>query len=295
MNHATARAEPRESNWSGSYDELSPEQFLQLAKFIQGYCGIKMPPSKKTMVEGRLRKRMRARGLKSLSDYCNYLFEDDGLAAEEIHLIDAVTTNKTEFFREREHFRVLSEQLLPAIVAGRRVSVRKPIKIWSAAASTGAEAYTIAFVLAEYERKNPDCSSVIFATDICTEVLKIARLGIYPSDMLAPVSSDLRARYLMHAKDRTSNLARVVPELRARVRFARLNLMEAVYPLDRDMDVAFCRNILIYFDRATQLAVLNRICDHLNPGGYLILGHSESLSGFDLPLRPTGPTVFRKV
>jgi len=294
MNQPLAKEEPSRPSWADSSDRLTPKDFQRLAKFIHGYSGIKMPQTKQTMVEGRLRKRVRALGLGSLSDYCAYLFDKDGLATEEIHLIDAVTTNKTEFFREPEHFRRLADHLLPGIVASRRVSSRAPIKIWSAAASTGAEAYTIAMVLAEFERDHPDLASVIFATDICTEVLRKAQFGVYPSEMLAPVPPDLNARYVMRAKDRTSDLVRIVPELRARVRFGRLNLMEQAYPLDRDMDVVFCRNILIYFDKPTQLNVLRGLCDHIRPGGYLILGHSESLSGFDLPVRAVKNMVFRR-
>jgi chemotaxis protein methyltransferase CheR len=122
----------------------------------------------------------------------------------------------------------------------------------------------------------------------------MAELGIYRSEMLTPVAADLRSRYLMRSRDRASDLYRIVPELRARVRFARLNLMEMTYPIDRDMDVVFCRNILIYFESATQRAVLRRLYDHLRPGGYLILGHSESLCSVSLPLRPLGTNVFRK-
>jgi chemotaxis protein methyltransferase CheR len=292
MTQDVARTESPQPSWADSSDHLTPREFQRLAKFIQGYSGIKMPPSKMTMVEGRLRKRVRALGLVSLSDYCNYLFERGGLAAEEIHLIDVVTTNKTEFFREPEHFRKLTDHLLPGIFAGRRPGSRAPIKIWSAAASTGAEPYSIAMVLAEFERSQPDLASIIYATDICTEVLETAHRGIYASDMLAPVAPDLQARYVMRARDRKSDLMRIVPELRARIRFGRLNLMDPSYPLDRDMDVVFCRNILIYFDKPTQLKVLSGLCDHIRPGGYLILGHSETLSGFDLPVRPVGTNVF---
>ncbi len=294
MNNACVKAELPEPKWAGGSDRLTPKEFGRLAAFIHSYSGIKMPATKMTMVEGRLRKRVRALGLNTLSEYCFFLFERDGLASEEIHLIDVVTTNKTEFFREPEHFRVLSETVLPEIVASRRVNSRNPIKVWSAAASTGAEPYTIAMVLAEFEREHPDANSLVIGTDICTDVLKTAQLGIYSSEMLAPVTRELRARYVMRARDRRSSACRIVPELRARVKFGRLNLMDSNYPLDRDMDIVFCRNILIYFDKPTQYAVLTRLCDHLRPGGYLLLGHSESLSGFDLPVRPVATTIFRK-
>jgi chemotaxis protein methyltransferase CheR len=284
--------EANQQNWYGNTDELTDKQFQRLAAFIHDYSGIKMPPSKRSMLEGRLRRRVRVLGLANLSEYYDYLFDRGGLAAEEVDLIDAITTNKTEFFREPEHFKILAEKLLPHIVRDRQVSSRNPIKIWSAAASTGVEAYTIAIVLAEFERTQPAASGIVFGTDISSEVLQVAHAGIYPDDVLAPIRADLRARYLMRAKDRTSINSRIVPELRARVSFSRLNLMDSVYSLDRDMDVIFCRNILIYFERQTQCDVLAKLCAHLRPGGYLILGHSESLNGFDLPVRPVGTTVF---
>lgn len=282
---------PKQQNRHGD-DQLTDKQFQRLAAFIHDYSGIKMPPSKHTMVEGRLRKRVRALGLASLAEYYDYLFEQGGLASEEVDLIDVMTTNKTEFFREPEHFRILADKLLPHIVRDRQVTSRAPIKIWSAAASTGVEAYTIAIVLAEFERSRPEFPGIVFATDISTEVLQVARAGVYSSDVLDPIRADLRARYVMRAKDRASTLSRIVPELRARVTFSRLNLMDTTYSMDRDMDVIFCRNILIYFERHTQCEVLKRLCSHLRFGGYLILGHSESLIGFDLPVRPVGTTVF---
>ena len=277
------------------FDRLTQRDFQRLAKFIQQYSGIKMPSSKVTMVEGRLRKRVRATGTGSLAEYCRLVFDDGGLEAEAIHLIDAVTTNKTEFFREPDHFRVLADQVLPGIVTQRRVSAKEPIKIWSAACSTGAEPYTIAMVLAEFERQLPGLHGIILATDICTEVLRTAQNGIYPESMIAPVPSDMRARYVMRSKDRSHGLVRIVPELRSATRFGRLNLMDPEYRADRDMDVIFLRNILIYFDKPTQFAVLRRLCDHLRPGGHLFLGHSETLAGFDLPLRTVGNTVFRRI
>lgn len=296
----SAAAEARQDAPSGArpisdgFDRLSQRDFQRLAKFIHQYSGIKMPPTKVTMVEGRLRKRVRATGTGSLAAYCRLLFEDDGLATETIHLIDAVTTNKTEFFREPDHFRVLAEQVLPGIVSQRRTGATAPIKIWSAACSTGAEPYTLAMVLAEFHRQVTGSHSIILATDICTEVLHSAVQGIYPDNMMAPVPPELRARYVLHSKDRMRGLARIAPELRGAVLFGRLNLMDSEYPVDRDMDVIFLRNILIYFDKPTQLAVLRRLCDHLRPGGHLFLGHSETLAGFDLPVRTVGNTVFRR-
>jgi chemotaxis protein methyltransferase CheR len=272
-------------------DHLSSRDFSRLAQFIQDYAGIKMPPTKKTMVEGRLRRRAAANGFATLTDYCRHLFDHDGMDAESIHLIDAVTTNKTEFFREPDHFRFLADVAVPELLAQRR---RREFKVWSAASSIGAEPYTLAMVLADLQQSLGAFAFSVFATDISTRVLEIAVRGIFAEQMIAPVPMEMRRRYLLRSKDPAQALVRIAPELRRHVQFGRLNLMDSSYPLDRDMDVIFCRNILIYFDKPTQQAVLERLCDHLRPGGYLFLGHSESLAGLGLPLKPAGTTVFRR-
>lgn len=271
-------------------DELSARNFARLSAFIHAYSGIKMPTTKQTMLEGRLRRRMRIYGHTNLNDYCRFLFEDGGLEAETVHLIDVVTTNKTEFFREPSHFDFLETTGLPALSSGRR----KPIRIWSAAASIGAEAYTLAMVLEDFVADRPGLDYTILATDICTDVLEKGVAGRYPESMIEPVSMARRRQYLMQSKDRSAGEVRIRPQLRSKVAFGRLNLMEEVYPVDRDIDIIFCRNILIYFDKPTQAKVLSRLCDHLVPGGYLFLGHSESIVGLDLPVRQVANTVFRK-
>jgi chemotaxis protein methyltransferase CheR len=276
-------------------DHLNTRDFQRLARFIHGYSGIKMPPAKKSMVEGRLRRRVRAVGVQSLTGYCEYLFEQDGLAGEAIHLIDAVTTNKTDFFREPDHFRFLVDQAIPELLGAQRGNARAPIKVWSAASSIGAEPYTLAMVLAEIALANPNFRSSIFASDICSEVLETAVLGIYPESMIAPVPMELRKRYLMRAKAGARDRVRIVPQLRAAITFGRINLMEAPYPADSDMHIIFLRNILIYFDKPTQCKVLEQLCNHLRPGGFLFLGHSETLTGYGLPLQPVATTVFRRL
>lgn len=287
---SAALATDREIADPAGPDTLSARWFKQLADLVQGYSGIKMPSNKKTMLEGRLRRRMRDTGHRRLDDYCRFLFEEGGLDGELVLLIDAVTTNKTEFFREPAHFDFLREEGLPTIADARR----RTLKAWSAACSTGAEPYTLAMVMQEYRRiaRAPDYS--ILCTDLCTEVLAQAAAGIYPEAMIEPVPAALRARYLMRSRDARRRQVRVTPELRSRLSFARLNLMDEAYPVDRDMDLIFCRNILIYFDKPTQALVLNRLCDHLRPGGYLFLGHSESVVGIDLPIAQVANTVFQR-
>jgi chemotaxis protein methyltransferase CheR len=274
-------------------DRLSQRNFQRLASYIENYSGIKVPPTKATMIEGRLRKRLRATGMSNLKQYCDYLFDQDGLADEAIELINVVTTNKTEFFREPDHFRFLTDEAVPQLLSSGRT--RSPFKVWSAACSIGAEPYTLAMVLTELAQKIPGLHYAITATDISTGVLEAAVTGIYPEAMTKPVPPDLRRRYLLRSKDRARQQVRIVPELRASVRFGRVNLMETPYHVDCEMDMIFCRNILIYFDKETQEAVLQRLCDHLRIGGYLFLGHSETLAGCRLPLQVVGPTVFRRL
>ncbi|KQV62376.1 MULTISPECIES: protein-glutamate O-methyltransferase CheR [unclassified Caulobacter] len=271
-------------------EQLSARNFQRLSTFIQDYSGIKMPANKRTMLEGRLRRRMRATRINDVNAYCRYLFEENGLDGEAIHLIDAVTTNKTEFFREPAHFDFLAAKGLPALAA----KGKREIKIWSSACSTGAEPYTIAMVLDEFCEKHRNVDYSILCTDICTEVLDQAVAGRFSEQMIEPVSMARRQRYLMRARDATRNEVRIKPQLRGKLSFARLNLMDEAYPIETDLDIIFCRNILIYFDKATQAKVLTRLCDHLSPGGYLLLGHSESIVGIDLPVVQIANTVFQK-
>jgi len=279
---------------ASTIDRLKQSDFRRLAAFIQDYSGIKMPPSKITMLEGRLRHRVRDTGADSLADYCRMLFDDDGLRTEAVHLIDAVTTNKTDFFREPEHFHILVRQALPAILADRHAGQQAQVKLWSAACSTGAELYTLAMVLASWRGQRRGLRFSILGTDLSTEVLAAAQRAIYPEAMVAVVPPELRRQYLLRSRNRARGLVRIVPELRSWVKLARLNLMDAEYPVDRDFDVIFCRNVLIYFDKPTQRTVLQRLCRHLRPGGYLFLGHSESLAGMELPLRSVANTVLRR-
>jgi chemotaxis protein methyltransferase CheR len=275
-------------------DRLGAQDFRRLAKFIQGYSGIKMPATKQTMVEGRLRKRVGAVGLGNFAEYCRFLFDEGGLETEAIHLIDFVTTNKTEFFREPDHFKFMADVALPRLLSERRAGSHTLIKAWSTASSIGAEPYTLAMVMQEVSNLHGSFRISIVATDISTRVLQTASAAVFPEAMVEPVPIDLRKRYLLRGKNASKGLIRVVPELRRLVQFGRLNLMDSSYPIDHDMDIVFCRNMLIYFDKPTQQAVLTRLCDHLRPGGYLFLGHSESLAGFGLPHNPIAPTVFRR-
>jgi chemotaxis methyl-accepting protein methylase len=275
------------------FDGLQERHFAKLARLVEEHAGIRLPPGKRTMVEGRLRKRIRALGIADLDEYGRAIFEGDKLDDEFIHLVDCMTTNKTDFFREPDHFDFLRERAMPLLASLRR-GVDPPLKFWSAAASIGAEAYTIAMVAAEALGLDGRRFSVL-GTDISTEVIAQAQRAVYPSAMIDPIPPPLRKRYVMRAVDAERREIRIVPELRRTVRFQCLNLMDPTYRVERDFDVIFCRNILIYFAKATQGAVLRRLCNHLRQGGFLILGHSESLAGAELSaMRQVAPTIFQR-
>jgi chemotaxis protein methyltransferase CheR len=274
---------------------MSRELFNRLSKLIYTQSGIKMPLAKKTMLEVRLAKRLRYTGFTSISEYCTYLFSPTGLDNELVHMIDVVTTNKTDFFREPQHFEFLTEYVLPDLIDTRGIGIRRPFMIWSAACSSGEEAYTLAMVLDRFSRRVKGFSYQILGTDISTKVLKIAQDGIYYEERAEQIPREFRSQYLMSSKDKTKGLVRIVPELRAHVQFKRLNFMDGDFGMREKMDVIFCRNVLIYFDRPTQEKVINRLCSHLHPCGYLFTGHSETIHNMKAPLKTVTNTVSRRL
>lgn len=273
---------------------LSEEDFQRLSRLVYDTCGIKLPPPKKSMLESRLRKRLRHLQMKSFEEYCDFLFAKGGLDEELISLIDVVTTNKTDFFREAAHFDYLVGHALPALRQLGVANSRYPLHVWSAGCSTGEEPYTLAMVLSEYGRAQDDFDFTILATDISTQVLEKARLGIYPSERVAPVAESLRKRYLLRSRNEEKPQVRIVPELRSKVAFQRLNFMDERFAVPDGIDVIFCRNVIIYFDRPTQQALLQRFCQHIDSGRYIFMGHSETLHGLNLPLVQVAPSVYRK-
>ncbi len=270
---------------------MTERDFKRLSTFIERELGIKMPESKRVMLESRLSRRLRLHGLSTFAEYVDYVFSEEGARQELIHMIDAVTTNKTDFFREADHFDFLLNVILPEHA---QRGGRDPFRIWSAGCSTGEEPYTMAMVVEEYRRINSSFSYGIFATDISTKVLSTAVDAVYDEEKLAPVPLDYKKRYLLRSRDHTKNLVRIRPELRARVQFQRLNFMDDDFGIRELFDVIFCRNVIIYFDRVTQERLIRKFYDRLRPGGCLFLGHSETMTGMNIPLRTVAPTVYQK-
>ncbi len=288
--HMSAKAE------TGTFNSpaLTPRLFEAFSRFVTEELGIKMPPSKRTMLQSRLQKRLRMLNLKSFEDYYTFVFSEEGRAQEGHHLLDAVTTNKTDFFREPRHYDVLVEKVLPELLQRSGIGLRRPLKMWSAGCSTGAEPYTLSMVLSDFAAPLEGFCFQILATDISTRVLQIGHAGIYEERDVVPIPLATKKKYLLRSKDRNRPRIRIIPELRRLVEFKRLNLMDADYGFANTMDIVFCRNVIIYFDRPTQNQVLGRLCRCIKPGGYLFMGHSETLNGFNLPLHQVSATVYQK-
>ncbi len=271
--------------------QLSRSQFKRLADFIEERFGIRMTENKKVMLEGRLRKRLRALGLDTFGPYCERVLAGD--QEELVHMIDEVTTNTTQFFREASHFDYLAEVAVPTLAAERRPGPAGDLRVWSAACSSGEEPYTLAMVLAEVAGSVPGLRWRILATDICTDVLERAVSATYPEERVEPVPMHLRRKYLLRKAD-GSPVVRVGRELRQRVTFRQFNLLESHFDSVGPMEIIFCRNVFIYFEKDVQAAILRRFERALVPGGYLFLGHSETIHGRSSALVPATPTVYRK-
>jgi len=274
---------------------LSDRDFTRLSRLIYEQSGIKMPSAKKQMVEARLGKRLKGLGIDSFSAYCDYLFSSEGLAQELIGMIDLITTNKTDFFREAAHFDYLLQSVLPEWVNEQRGLSGRKLRVWSAGCSTGEEPYTLAMTLNEYAESLPGFDYRIMATDLSTRVLEKAKQGVYDDEKVAPVPKLMQKKYLLRSKDRSRGLVRIVPELREKVRFRRLNFMDNEFGIHEPFDIIFCRNVVIYFDRPTQERLLNKFHAHLTKDGFIFMGHSETLNGLDVPLVMVHPTVYRNI
>ncbi|MDM8556873.1 CheR family methyltransferase [Desulfococcaceae bacterium HSG7] len=275
-------------------DTLSRKTFLRFSTYIQSELGIRMPETKMSMLQSRLQKRLRLLEINYFDDYCDYVFSTAGRLNELDAMVDAITTNKTDFFRESQHFDYLSMTLLPRIIKSCSSNNLKTIKVWSAGCSTGEEPYTLAMVLNEVRARFNELHYSILATDISAGVLQTAITGIYDHEKAEPIPIQLRKKYLLRSKDRKKDLIRITPQLRAYVKFRQANLMKEALGAKEFMDIIFCRNVIIYFARPIQEKVLNRLYRHLVPGGFLFIGHSETLSGMNVPLTQVSSTIYQK-
>ena len=271
-----------------AFIRIDKDSFDRLSSYVTQEYGIKLPPVKKSMLESRLNKKIKSLGMNSYVEFLDYIFSDHGKQTELFHVIDLITTNKTDFFREPAHFSYLSGEFLPSYLAE-----HTNLKIWSAGCSTGEEPYTLTMVLEEFKKRNPVLNYSLLASDISLRVIQSAFSGIYTLDRLAAIPMEWKRNYFLRSKT-NSNLARIKPQYRKKIQYKRINLMDTSFGLLKsDYDIIFCRNVLIYFDKPTQEEVIRKFCTHLRPGGLLFLGHSESIMGMKLPLSQVRPTVYQ--
>jgi chemotaxis protein methyltransferase CheR len=274
--------------------DLSRHSFARIAQLITAEVGIQMPETKHAMVQSRLLRRAGELGLLSVEQYIEHVFATREESEQE-QLVNAITTNKTDFFREPQHFDYLTRFALPSLRSEDERRQPVTLKVWSAGCSSGQEPYTLAMVLNEYVAGRHGMDFAILATDVSTKVLAEGRAAIYPEAQIAPVPLAMRRLHLALSRERENRKARVLPHLRRKVRFHQLNFMAEDYPIRDVFDAIFFRNVMIYFDRATQESVIRKLSRHLAPGGYLFIGHSESLAGLDIPLKGVHASVFRKI
>lgn len=274
--------------------KMKDKEFNLFSAFIYEQVGIQLPPTKKTMLEARLQKRLKALAIDTFEAYGAFVFSPEGRKAELVHLIDVVTTNKTDFFREPNHFDYLTQKAVPTLLAQRKGHPSQPLRIWSAGCSSGEEPYTLAMVLAEFAAANHGFRYSILASDISTRILETARTAVYPEERTAGIAMHIKKNYLLRSKDRNRALVRVCPELRSQVAFRRINFMDSDLGISEKMDIIFCRNVVIYFDKPTQQELMRKFHRQLRPGGFLFLGHSETLNGIDVDFTTVGSTVYQK-
>lgn len=269
--------------------KMDNESFGRLSAYVTRTYGIKLPVSKKTMLESRLNKKVKTLGLSSYTEFLDFIFSEQGRKRELLNVIDLITTNKTDFFREAAHFHFLSKTYLPAY----STDLRSNLNIWSAGCSTGEEPYTLLMIMEEYKKQNPDIGYSIMASDVSIRAIQTAYQGIYELEKTDPVPLELKRKYFLRSKS-DPTLVRIRPEYRRKIQFRRINLMDKDYGMIRShLDFIFCRNVLIYFDKLVQEQILRRFCTLLKPGGLLFLGHSESIIGMNMPLKQVQPTVYR--
>ncbi len=271
--------------------QMSQADFNRLSNFINQEYGIKLPPSKHIMLQSRLHKRLRELRMRNFKDYIDYVFSQQGRSTELIHMIDVVSTNKTDFFREPSHFEFMNRVLLPRVAAE---NPRAFLRVWSAGCSSGEEPYTIAMVLSEFRAAHNGLDFHILGTDISTQVLQAAANATYKMDKVEPVPLELKRKYMLKSKDKDNPQARMAPSIRAKVTFERLNFMDPAYQVGAPFDIIFCRNVLIYFERDVQEQVILKLADRLKPGGTFFMGHSESITNMKVPLAQIQPTIFRR-
>jgi len=272
-----------------SFQTAEAEAYDYIIDLVYERCRIRLHDGKHQLIKARLGKRMRHHGFETLGDYCEFL-RHSADEAEITHVVDALTTNFTNFLREQDHFKFMVEVGLPSLLAGGL----KRFRIWSAACASGEEPYSIGFYLWEHHNPLAGWDWSVLATDISTKALDRARQAIYAGDKLEAIPSDWHRKYFQRGQGSWEGHYRVKPQVAERILFRQLNLLSP-YAFRDTFEIIFCRNVMIYFDRATQQQLVSQLSEHLAPRGYLITGHSESLTGISTLLRCLRPSIYQKL
>lgn len=266
---------------------ITDEEFERFRSLVYRESGISLNDSKKSLLVARLSKRLRTLGLATFRDYYERVLEEPA-GDEFTQMLDCIATNKTDFFREPVHFEFLRERVLPALDSLKR------IRIWSSACSSGEEPYTIAMTLFDGVAAPLQWDWKILASDLSTRVLAQAAPGVYEEERVRELSPEVIRRHFLKGRGREAGMVKVRPHLSDMILFRRINLMDERYPIKTPLDVIFCRNVMIYFDRPTQQRLVNKFHRYLKPGGHLFIGHSESLQWVTHPFRAVAPTIYQK-
>lgn len=272
---------------------MSEDERRLFSDYIENNFGIKMNEAKKPLLTGRLTKRLHRLGMTRFSDYYNYITSPEG-REEHSCFVDLISTHETSFFRENAHYEYLKDHALPALTA-RGIGTKRELRVLSAACSTGQEGYSAAITIEEFKSHNrmSGLDYTITGTDISAQVLSTALRGVYSEAVFHKVPPFAK-KYFMRNKDPQKRQYRIVPEIRERMRFMLLNLLSDTYPFESQFDIVFCRNVMIYFEKETRNDVARRICKTIVPGGYLLVGHSESLIGLSLPVSGVASATYIK-
>ncbi len=273
---------------------LSDTEFEMFRVLIYDTCGINLTLSKKELVKARLTKRLTKTGIDTFKDYYNYVTKVDKSGKELVQLLDHISTNKTDFFREKKHFDFLNSTLLPALISSKEKSKSRKLRIWCAASSSGEEPYTLAMTVFNHIKPDSGWDVKILATDISTRILQKAIDGTYKPELLNGIPSGTVSAHFSKVSINNANFYKAKNHLKNIITFRRFNLMTETFPFKNPFDFIFCRNVMIYFDPETQNHLVKKFYKCLPKSGYLFIGHSETLSKTDNDYKYVQPAIYQK-
>ena len=273
---------------------LSNREFELFRNLIYKTCGINLAPSKKELVKSRLSKRLTNTGINSFEEYYRFVTKTDKSGQELVHLLDSISTNKTDFFREKKHFEFLNTKLLPELITKKEKERNKKFRIWCAASSSGEEPYTLAMTVLNHVNPENGWDIKILATDISTKILQKAISGVYKKETVRDVPLRLLSAHFARVSINNSTSYKVRDHLKQLITYRRFNLMTPEFPFKNPFDFIFCRNVMIYFDPETQQRLVSKFYDCLPKGGYLFIGHSETLARRVSKFNYIQPALYQK-